>query len=415
MSNRPLALAAWRRGIRVRAFEAPRWQLTACSSMHLVNDGLFAGTYPLLPLVAADLGLSYAQVGAVKTAFTGASSILQVPAGMAAERVGEHLLLALGTGWLGLGLVAMALAPAYWALLAISIAGGTGGNVQHPVASAIVSRLFDSGRRATAIGTLNFAGDIGKVIAPIIAGGAAAVYGWRGGFASLGVLGVVFALAYLLTVPEPRPAVSSRPAPRRSAGRVTHGTPAEVAGWGIERPRLFATVVGIGVLDSATRGAALVFIPFLLQQKGADAASMSFYFATLFAAGAAGKFICGPLGDRFGDTAIIAITELVTAGALLGLLVVPLEWTLVALLPLGFVLNGTSSVLYASVAALVHASRRARGYGLYYTCSLVAAAAAPLVYGLVADWTSLATALVALAGATAAIVPLVLVAGRARG
>ena len=38
--------------------------------MHVVNDGLFVGIYPLLPLVAAELGLSYAQVGGLKTAAT---------------------------------------------------------------------------------------------------------------------------------------------------------------------------------------------------------------------------------------------------------------------------------------------------------------------------------------------------------
>jgi MFS family permease len=169
------------------------------------------------------------------------------------------------------------------------------------------------------------------------------------------------------------------------------------------------------MLDSAARGAALVFIPFLLQDKGAEPASMSFYFSMLFAAGAAGKFICGPLGDRFGNAGVIAITELITAGALLGLLAAPLGLALLALLPLGFVLNGTSSVLYASVAGLVHASRRARGYGLYYTCSQVASAAAPLLYGVVADLFGLPAALVTLAAVTAAIVPIALVVGSRLG
>ncbi len=139
---------------RPAALRTPRGQLVAAAAMHVVNDGLFAGMYPLLPLIAADLALSYAQVGAVKTAFSGASSVLQLPAGIAAEGIGEQLLLALGTGWVGLGLLAMALTATYVPLLLASIVGGLGGNSQHPVASAIVSRLFDSGRRATAIGTL---------------------------------------------------------------------------------------------------------------------------------------------------------------------------------------------------------------------------------------------------------------------
>lgn len=420
--------------------------------MHVVNDGLFAGTYPLLPLLAAELGLSYAQVGAIKTAFSGASSILQVPAGMVAERAGEQALLALGTGWVGLGLLLMALTGSYIPLLMASVGAGLGGNVQHPVASAVVSRLYDGGtakppdaaepaegarrrsamgRRATAIGTLNFAGDVGKVLAPLVVGVAAAVAGWRAGFVALGVIGAVFGLGYALLVPEPvnRSTGSAADESDEQEGPILRSiqddsgaatpdrgaTGARAGAWGIRAPGTFAALIGIGMLDSAARGTALVFVPFLLAEKGAEAASMSFYFAALFAAGAAGKFICGPLGDRFGNATVIAITELVTAAALIGLVRAPLELALLALLPLGFMLNGTSSVLYASVASLVHASRRARGYGLYYTCSLISSAASPLVYGLVADTFGLVTALVALAVSTAAIVPVVLLVGSRLG
>lgn len=412
--------------------------------MHVVNDGLFAGTYPLLPLLAAELGLTYAQVGAIKTAFSGASSVLQVPAGLVAERMGEQLLLSLGTTWVGLGVLGMALAGTYVPLLVLSVLAGIGGNVQHPVASAVVSRLYDSKRRATAIGTLNFAGDVGKVLAPIVVGVASTVGGWRAGFAVLGAIGAVFGLLYLLVVPEPReePAEAKTPGARAahsdaeqpptdgqtSTSGATAGTDAGAgagtgagalqrlaAQWGIAAPGTFLALVLVGMLDSAARGATLVFVPFVLQDKGAEPASMSFYFSVLFAAGAAGKFICGPLGDRFGNVVTIAITELITAAALVAVLWTPLGWSLLALLPLGFMLNGTSSVLYASVASLVHSSRRARGYGLYYTASLVASAAAPVVYGALADQTSLGTAMVTLAAVTAAIVPVVFTVGRGLG
>jgi MFS family permease len=432
--------AVGRRGTRA-------WQLTACSAMHVVNDALFAGLYPLLPLVAADLALSYAQVGAIKTVFTGSSSILQVPAGIAAERFGEHLLLALGTGWVGLGLIGMALAAGYLPLLALSLVGGIGGNTQHPVATSVVSRLFEAAPGATgatgasgaaaakgpsrgwAIGMLNFAGDVGKVLAPILVGVVALAYGWRGALLALGLVGVAFPLLYYFVVPAPdlgRPVPALHP---HAAGLVADGSggsgpavesvrdhrtgvPETVTGWGIARPGLFAVLSAIGMLDAAARGAARTFIPFVLQGKGFDPASMSAFFTALFAAGAAGKFLCGPLGDRYGNVATIAVTELITAASIVGLLGAPAGWVLAALLPLGFVLNGTSSVLYASVASLVHASRRARGYGLYYTCTQMASALAPIGYGLLADRAGLTPALLALAAVTAAIAPLTLIAGR---
>ncbi|HEX2325775.1 MAG TPA: MFS transporter, partial [Chloroflexota bacterium] len=401
---------------RVAAWETPRWQLVACAAMHVVNDALFAGLYPLLPLIATGLGLTYAQVGLIKTAYTGSSSLFQVPAGMAAERFSEHALLALGTGWVGAGLLAMTLATGFLSLLLLTLLAGLGGNVQHPVATGLVSRLNDAGRRGTAIGTLNFAGDVGKVLAPLLVGGASLVGGWQAGLAVLGALGLLFALLYAVTVPPPRrPAQAGHPpAPAAGAGPrpAAPGAPPAPAGWGITRRAPFAALTLIGVLDAAARGAALTFLPFLLLSRGFDAAGVSAAFALLFAAGAAGKFFCGPLSDRYGSVAAIVVTELVTALSLLATLVAPGAWLLVALLPLGFVLNGTSSVLYAAVAGLVDVARRARGYGLYYTCTQLATAIAPLLYGLLADRAGLGPTFVVLAAVTFLIVPLTLVLAR---
>ena len=388
----------------------PRWQLTACSAMHAVNDALFAGLYPLLPLLAADLDLSYGEVGAIKTAFSGAAGILQVPGGLLAERLGEQLALALGTGWVAVGMAGMALVSSFWLLLVVAALAGLGGNVQHPAAASVVSRLYEHGRRGTAIGTLNFAGDLGKMAAPAIAGTAALALGWRGGLLTLALASLAFAVLYALLVPQP--ALSApEPAAESEAAAPSDTTPsqASVGGlgrWGITRPAAFVALLAVGMLDAAARGTALTFLPFVLDDRGADPSTTSISFAVLFAAGAAGKFLCGPFGDRYGAVLTIALSELLTAASLAALLVTPLALAPIVLLPLGFVLNGTSSVLYASVADLVHPERRSRGYGLYYTGVQVASALAPIVYGVLADQAGLSFAFVSLAVVTALIAPL---------
>jgi MFS family permease len=48
---------------------------------------------------------------------------------------------------------------------------------------------------------------------------------------------------------------------------------------------------------------------------------------------------------------------------------------------LGVALNGTSSVLYGSVAELVSSERRARSYAIFYTLGIGASALSPFVYG----------------------------------
>jgi MFS family permease len=63
----------------------------------------------------------------------------------------------------------------------------------------------------------------------------------------------------------------------------------------------------------------------------------------------------------------------------------------------GVVLNGTSSVLYATVAEMISPNARSRGYGLYYAITLGSGAVAPMVYGLFTESFGLSFTLIAVA------------------
>ena len=81
-------------------------------------------------------------------------------------------------------------------------------------------------------------------------------------------------------------------------------------------------------------------------------------------------------------------------------------WSMAPLmLVLGIGLNGTSSVLYATVAEFVPARRRARLYGFFYTTNEGGTVIAPLIYGVIADAFSLDTTMVVMGVATAVILP----------
>ena len=108
------------------------------SAMHVWSDLYFALMVPLLPFIKEDLGLSFTEVGLLRSVFGGATAILQIPAGILAETTGEFWLLVLGNVWVGIGLVGMAVSSSFAALLALSFLGGLGGAAQHPLASSMV-------------------------------------------------------------------------------------------------------------------------------------------------------------------------------------------------------------------------------------------------------------------------------------
>ena len=74
-----------------------RRTLAACCGAHVLHDGFSDLLYVLFPVWQAAFGLSFAQVGLLKTLYSGSMAALQVPASLLAERVGERMLLALGT------------------------------------------------------------------------------------------------------------------------------------------------------------------------------------------------------------------------------------------------------------------------------------------------------------------------------
>ncbi|HEX5163900.1 MAG TPA: MFS transporter [Thermomicrobiales bacterium] len=366
--------------------------LVTTSVVHLTNDACFALLYPLLPFIAEDLNLSYTQTGLLKATFSGASSVLQVPAGIAGGRYGEMLILLLGNLWVGLGLVGMALTGTFVLLLAVAFLTGIGGNAQHPLAASIVSNHVRREQLATSMGTLNFAGDLGKLIGPFVAGILAVQFGWRAAFAGVGIMTACYSLWVLLRQ-------------RAESRRGTRPVSRSVADDGTPIRRGFRFVLLAGGLDNATRGAALTFLPFVLVDKGFDAAAISVLYGMIFAAGAAGKFACGWLSDRRGILAVIVATESATAATLLALTWAS-RWAVIPLvLIFGFALNGTSSALNVAVAQFVPAAKRARGFGIYFTAALISSAGAPLLYGVLADATSITTTFVAMALLTLAVLP----------
>ncbi|MFB3097232.1 MAG: MFS transporter [Dehalococcoidia bacterium] len=367
--------------------------LLFASGMHAWNDLFFALLVPLLPVIKEDLGLSFAEIGLLRSVFSGASAILQIPVGYLAESVGEFWLLVLGNVWVSLGLIGMGLSSTFPLLLAVSFLGGLGGGAQHPLGSSMVARAYDGGGRSTAVGTVNFAGDLGKMIAPL--GALLAIpFGWRAAVWSVGLAGLVFMTA---SVPLRRAVDIGRPQPR-SRDSVAEGT-------GHTRMGGFVLLSLVGFLDSGTRGASLVFLPFIMDAKNLGTGEISVLLVLLFAGGAAGKYLVGWLGDRFSPVALIWGTKGLTAA----LLVLSLAVSPLALVPLmillGVGLNGTSSALYASVAELVPAHRRARLYGYFYTTNEFGTVLAPLVYGLIADLFSLNITVIVMGAATLVILP----------
>jgi len=341
---------------------------------HALHDGYTDLIYIMLPLWQAEFGLTYAALGALRSVFVGAMAGLQIPAGLLAERFGAAPILALGTALAGLGYCFAGLSTSFLMLLGALLVGGIGSSTQHPIASSLVARSFAGPYSLKALGAYNFAGDLGKMTLPATLSLMLLAMTWRPALALLGAMGIVVGVAILFAAPRYK----------REAAPALHGT--EEAGNGRKRqPFAFGVLTALGIVDSATRMGFLLFLPFVLTDKGATLQTVGLAMTLVFAGGAAGKLVCAFIGSRIGLIATVWLTEGLTAGGIFALFPLPLAGALILLPLIGIALNGTSSVLYGSVPELVESHWQTRALSIFYTGTIGSSALAPVLFGRVGD------------------------------
>jgi len=373
--------------------EARRALAIGCGA-HALHDGYTDLIWVALPIWQAEFALSYGAVGFLRTVFSGTMAALQIPSALVAERLGGATVLAIGTALCGLCYALAGLSAGFALLLAALLLGGLGASTQHPLASALVARAYAGPRSITALGTYNFAGDIGKVALPATATALLLIMPWRPAYGLLGLIGLgagvaIFALAPRF-VPEPA-AAEQQAAASGSRARFLPG---------------YFVLLAVGAIDSATRAGFLVFLPFLLIAKGASVTTAGFALTLVFVGGAAGKLSCAWITARFGVVATIAITEGLTAAGMIAVLLLPLDAALLLLPVFGIVLNGTSSATYGSVPDFAAPAERNRAFSWFYTGTLGAGALAPTVLGLVGDILGVTTGVVLIAMLVLVTLPL---------
>jgi MFS transporter, FSR family, fosmidomycin resistance protein len=348
----------------------------ACGA-HALHDGFTDTLYLLLPLWQAQFALSYAAIGLLRALYAGAMAGFQVPAAKLAQRTGGTRMLAGGTAVAAVAYLLLG-ASSSVALLAVALVlGGIGSSTQHPIASSLVATAYEGPRSRGALGIYNFAGDLGKMALPSITACLIVVISWRWTGTAVGVIGLLGAVAILLSLRAVSSASTERAPIRPEQGKAPAWTKLLRNG--------FPLLLTIGIIDSATRMGFLTFLPFLLQSKGAGLSEIGVALTLVFAGGAAGKLVCGFLGARLGMLPTVLITEGATAAGIVALLPLPIDAAL-ALLPfIGVALNGTSSVLYGTVPELVPADRRESAFGVFYTGTIGAGALSPALYGLLSD------------------------------
>lgn len=164
---------------------------------HLFNHFQSSMIGVLYPFMMKELGFGYVEIGVLTAAYNMVGNLLQAAYGLIATRVKRAVALGIGNIALGLSVLITGFAPSYPFVLGTRLFGGVGSSPQHPVGSSILASYY-GGSRGRALAVHSISGNLGTLLAPILAGVLLLYMGWRGVFYLVGIPSVLMGAACLL-------------------------------------------------------------------------------------------------------------------------------------------------------------------------------------------------------------------------
>lgn len=158
---------------------------------------------PVLPAMAADLGVGVDAAGLWVTAYAVATAGFALVFGPISDRVGRKPVLIAGLVVLGLGSALCALATTYTGMLAARFAAGTGAGMLMTSTTAFAGDHFPSDLRAEAVGWVMSGFYLAVVLSVPLGSALAEAFGWSNMFLAYTALAAVVALG-VAALPRPR-------------------------------------------------------------------------------------------------------------------------------------------------------------------------------------------------------------------
>ena len=351
--------------------------LMAASFCHLLNDMLQALLPAVYPILRGDFSLSFAQVGFLTFAYQMTASLLQPFIGLYTDRRPMPFSLPFGMASSMAGLLALAFAPSYAALLAGAMLLGLGSSIFHPESSRL-ARLASGGAHGLAQSLFQVGGNFGSALGPLAAAFFVLPHGQRGlawfALAALGGIVILTGLgAWYRRNDHARRSRRSAPArlPALSRDKVSRALTVLIA-------LLFSKYIYLASFTS-------YYIFYLTQTFGVTTKSAQILQFVFFAAVAAGTIAGGPIGDRLGRRIVIWVSILGVLPFTLALPHVGLAMTVVLSVVIGFILSSAFPAIVVYGQELMP-GRVGMVSGLFFGFAFGIGGMGAAALGVLADW-----------------------------
>ncbi len=328
----------------------------------------------VLPQVKAAFSVGDFGAGVAVTIIWGAYALMQSPAGLLIDRLGERRLLAGSLLLTAASIVVIGAAPAFLAFLVGCAAFGLTTGLYGPARGTALSRTFPD-NDGTAIGATLAAGSVGSAVLPFLAGALVGTYSWR---LIVGGLAVPLALGGLLVwraVPE-------------VGGGTARAPPGQLA-WDVLRAvrirGVTIAVAAVTLMLFAFQGLSAFLVTYLVSVKEFDQATAAAAFSLLFVGAAVSQLAAGRLADRFGDRPVLVGVAVLSVPLLVAMPFVEGVLPVAALSLLLGTRLGVAPVSNAYVIAVLPDSVTGTAWGALRTAMFLLGAGGSTVVGAMAD------------------------------
>jgi MFS transporter, FSR family, fosmidomycin resistance protein len=356
--------------------------LGAISFCHLLNDMVQSLLPAIYPMLKGGFDLSFGQIGLLTLTYQTTASLLQPVIGLYTDRRPKPYSLPFGMGFSLLGLLTLAFAPSYLALLAGAALLGIGSSVFHPESSRI-ARLASGGRHGLAQSLFQVGGTFGQSLGPLLAAfvilprGRASM-AWFA-LVSLGAMAILTGLGRWYQL-RGRTRTPARGGTARHAslsrGQVGRAMAVLLA-------LIFSKFFYLASINS-------YYIFYLMEHFHLRTQSGQVCLFVFLAAAASGTVVGGPVGDRFGRRRVIWGSILGVLPFTLALPYVGLTATIGLSVVIGLILSSAFPAIVVYAQELMP-GRVGMVSGMFFGFAFGMAGVGAAVLGAVADWTSIET------------------------
>ncbi|MCA4920709.1 MAG: MFS transporter [Roseomonas sp.] len=343
--------------------------------LHHVLTGLFL---TLAVILEGIWQRPYAEIIALWTLGAAMIGVGAPLAGWLADRFGHARMMVVF--FLGLGLASIfagLVSDSSEMGLALALLGAFGA-IYHPVALAWVSMTAPPDARGRLMGVLGIAGSIGVACAAVIAGGLAAIAGWRMAMILPGIVTIIAGLALLFCLLTGRGAASNHQ-PGQDAAQAAAAEAARIP-WGVLIVLAITFMLG-SIAYTAYATALPKWLSDMLLLDSARAAQLGLIVGATMLMGSAGQLIGGRLADQMPMKTLYVATFLVKLPLMLLAAWFGGVWVLLIAVFIGFMFDFSAPVENLLLARYSSGKRRGLAFGLKFAMGFVAA---PLGVNLVA-------------------------------